>query len=316
MRHKLPLVSVVIPTHNRKEKLVRLVNSILESNYPKDRLEIIVVDDASTDGTYEEIRMRFQGVKILRNEKELFLSGSRNVGIENAKGEYIFLIDDDNVVDRNCILELVKTMMNYSSVGIVGPIMYYYQQPSRVWCAGIKRGMVTSLTTFIGRDEIDKGQFSELIESEDFPNAFMIKKEVIERIGLFDEENFVIHYDEADFGRRVKKAGYRIVCNPRAKVWHDVPLPEQLKDKTRFFHVHDSTRAYYAARNRIIFHKKHSKWWQFLFFVLTFNWLFTMYYLKVILLECRKPFSERLKITRAYLRGFLQGLKWKGLDNL
>ena len=316
MKERKPLVSVIIPTYNRKEKLVRLLESIFRSNFPIDNLEVIVVDDASTDGTYERIQGGFPNVRVIRNSRELFLAGSRNVGIRNASGRYLFLIDDDNVVGEDCIKELVRVFELDDSVGVVAPIMYYFKQPSRVWCAGIKRGKVTSLTTFIGRDEIDKGQFSELIESEDFPNAFMVKKEVVERIGLFDEENFVIHYDEADFGRRVKKAGYRIVCNPRAKVWHDVPLPEQLKDKTRFFHVHDSTRAYYAARNRIIFHKKHSKWWQFLFFVLTFNWLFTMYYLKVILLECRKPFSERLKITRAYLRGFLQGLKWKKLDNL
>lgn len=303
-----PLVSVVIPTHNRKSKLIRLIKSILKSNYPTGKLEIIVVDDASTDGTYEEIKRKFPNVKAIRNEKELYLAGSRNVGIRNAKGKYIFLIDDDNIVDRNCILELVKTMEKDPKIGIIAPIMYYFFQPKLVWCAGIKRNMITSLTTFVGRNEIDNGQFNELIESSDFPNAFMIRKEIIKRVGPFDDFNFPIHYDEADFGERVRRAGYKVVCNPKAKVWHDIPLPENVKDKARFFHVHNEFRAYYSGRNRIIFHKKYSKWWQFLFFILIFNCMISLYY-SIIILRCPKSFNEKLKIIKAYWKGSLTALR-------
>ena len=90
-----PLVSVVIPTHNRKEKLARLIKSILESDYPKDKLEIIVVDDASTDNTFEYIKKKYPQAKIIRNEEEKLLAESRNIGIKASKGKYIFLIDDD-----------------------------------------------------------------------------------------------------------------------------------------------------------------------------------------------------------------------------
>jgi GT2 family glycosyltransferase len=306
---KYPFVSVVIPTHNRKEKLVRLIRSVLNSNYPRKKLEIIVVDDASTDGTYEEIKKKFSSIKVIRNQKEMLVSGSRNIGIKNSRGEYIFLIDDDNVVDKHCIRELVKVMKSDSSIGIVGPLMYYLKQPKRIWCAGIRRNMIISLTFKIGADKIDKRQFNKLIYSDDFPNAFMIRKEVIEKVGLFDENNFPIHYDEADFGERVRKAGYRIVCNPKAKIWHDIPLPEEVEDKARLFHVHSEMRAYYAGRNRIIFHKKYSKWWQFLLFILIFNWLFTMYYLKIILFDSHFSISNRIKISKCYLRGVLCGIK-------
>ncbi len=305
-----PLVSVIIPTHNRKNKLIRLIDSILQSNYPKEKLEIIVVDDASTDGTYEEVRKKFPQIKVIRNEKELFLAGSRNIGIKNAVGEYIFLIDDDNVVDKNCIYELVMTLKSNNQIGIVAPLMYYLKQPNRVWCAGIRRNMVTSLTSKIYADVIDQGQFNGLIESVDVLNAFMVKREVVEKVGIFNDRDFPIHYDEADYGERVRRAGYRIVFNPKAKVWHDVPLPEDIKDKARLFHCHNELRAYYCGRNRIIFHKKYSKWWQFLVFISIFNWLFTLYYLRVILLGSKKPFKERLKIAKTYLKGVVEGMKW------
>jgi len=304
-----PLVSVVIPTHNRKESLIRLIESIFNGSYPNDRLEIIVVDDASTDGTYEEIKKRYPQIRIIRNQREMLISGSRNLGIKNARGDYVFLVDDDNVIDRKCILELVKTMEEKSDppIGVVAPIMYYYKQPNRVWCAGVKRSMITSLTTRIGQDEIDNGHFTKIIESRDFPNAFMIRREIIEKVGLFDENAFPIHYDEADFMERVRQSRYRVVCNPKAKVWHDIPLPEDVKDKARSLHVHSEMRAFYAGRNRIIFHKRYSKWWQFLIFILIFNWLIALYYLRIILLGSRKPLKDRLKIAKAYLKGVIKG---------
>ena len=66
-----PLVSIVIPTRNRKNKLIRLLASIMRSSYPADRLEVIVIDDASTDGTYHVVRKEFPKVKLLRNETVL-----------------------------------------------------------------------------------------------------------------------------------------------------------------------------------------------------------------------------------------------------
>ena len=301
-----PLVSVVIPTHNRKEKLIRLINSILQSDYPKDKTEIIVADDVSTDGTYKEVREDFPEVRIIRNEVELLLAGSRNVGLKNAKGDYIFLIDDDNIVAPNTITVLIKTVTSNTNppIGIVAPIMYYLKQPDRVWCAGIKRGMITSLTKYIGRDEIDKGQFKKLMESEDFPNSFLIKKEVIKTTGLFDEKTFPIHYDEADFGERVRKAGYKVVCDPKAKVWHDIPSPKS-KNFNRKFHLTNDMRAYYAGRNRILFHKKYNSFIQSLVFFPIFMPLITLYYLYGILMSNSK---DKLKIAKAYLRGTYEGM--------
>jgi|Deesub1362A_J573_1020465.scaffolds.fasta_scaffold00662_15 hypothetical protein len=306
-----PLVSVVIPTYNRKEKLIRLINSIFNSDYPKERLEIIVVDDESTDGTYEEVKKNFPEIKIVRNDKKKFLAGSRNVGIKNSNGKYIFLIDDDNIVDKSCIFQLVKILEIYPKIGVIAPVMYYYKQPNRIWCAGVRRNMITSLTKKIGAEKIVNIPFKDLIESVDILNAFMIRREVIDIVGPFNEKDFPIHYDEADYGEKVRRAGYKIIFNPKAKVWHDIPLPEEEKDKARLFHCHNEYRAYYCGRNRIIFHKKYSKLWQFFFFIFIFNWLFALYYLRVILFGSKKPLRERLKIAMSYLNGIWSGLKWK-----
>lgn len=81
---------------------------------------------------------------------------------------------------------------------------------------------------------IDKEE-KEPHDSEDFPNAFIIRREVFSRIGLFNSTLFPIHYDEADFCQRVIKAGYKIMVVPSARVWHDIPPPE--RDKIYSLHI-------------------------------------------------------------------------------
>ncbi len=295
-----PLVSVVIPTHNRKQKLFRLIEGVRQSDYPN--VEIVVVDDFSTDGTFDAVRLAFPDVKIIRNQSNLLLAGSRNVGIEGSSGSLLFLVDDDNVMAKDTISELAASFDD-SRMGLAAPVMYYLSSPERIWCAGVVRNMSTSRTILVGKDTSLK--FNGLIRSDDCPNAFMLRREVIEKVGLFDKATFPIHYDEADFGERVRKAGYRVFFVPSSKVWHDIPLPEEEKDKSRLFHVHNEYRAFYASRNRILFHKKYSSRLQFIVFMLFFNWLFTGYYLSVILFNSRKSILSRLSIAGSYCRGIL-----------
>nr|WP_084684308.1 glycosyltransferase family 2 protein [Thermococcus litoralis] len=242
------------------------------------------------------------------NKEEKFLAESRNIGIKNSNGDYVFVIDDDNVVDKKCITELVNFLENNPDVGIAGPIMYYYKDPQRIWCAGIKRNYYTSITKFIGRDEIDNGQFLKPFPSEDFPNSFMVRRDVINKIGYFDSRNFPIHYDEADFCKRAWLAGYQIYTVPKAKVWHDIPFRKEIKEKGRYFHVHNEMRAYYTGRNRILFHRKYSGLHQFLIFLIVFNPIITIYYLGIILLGLNEPISKRITILRRYLKGIIDGI--------
>src|SRR5690349_1884906 len=117
-----PLVSIVIPTYNRKKSTERLIKSLLKSTY--DNLEIIVIDDASKDDTLVYLKSKFRNnkkIKIFRNEKNLFAAASKNEGQKRTKGKFIMFIDDDNVVDREMISELVKAFEKFSEVGEVAP---------------------------------------------------------------------------------------------------------------------------------------------------------------------------------------------------
>lgn len=308
-----PLVTVVIPTYNRKNNLKLLIESILQSDYPQDKLEIIVVDDASNDGTPEEIAKLFPNVKIIVNKKERLLAACRNIGILNAKGDLIFLLDDDNVLASSTIKELARVLVSDKRIGIVGPIMYYYRDPKRIWCAGIKRNHLTTVTTVVGRDHLDFGRFKNAQESEDFPNAFMIRKSVFRQIGLFAEDYFPIHYDESDFCERARNAGYKVLMVPTAKIWHDVPL--QQSDTCRTLKLHTPLRAYYTSRSRIIFTKRYSRPTRFVLFSMLFLPLFTCFHIYSIF-RSTYTVPRKLKLVSSYLKGVFDGLATKGLGQI
>lgn len=304
------VVSVVIPTYNRKEKVSRLIRSVLDSTYKQ--LEIILVDDNSPDETCKHVRENFDNIenlRVIKNENNLLLAGSRNRGIREAKGDLIFLLDDDNVVSCDCIENLVAFMKNNRDVGIAGPIIHYLAEPNRIKFAGCSRNYYTSITNVIGKDEIDNGQFKSPIYTEDIPNSFIVRKEVFEEIGLFDENSFPIHYDEADLGKRCRESGYRVCIYPEAQVFHDEKTPQKNEDKASRFRVDNPTQAYFVARNRIIFHRKYSRFLQFLLFTLIFNWIIALFYLKLILID--NPFSlrKKLKIAEKYVKGIIDGYK-------
>lgn len=297
------LVSIVIPTHDRIKKLIRLLTSVKNNSYTD--LEIIVVDDDSKDETYEIVKRRFPTVKVIRNETEHLVSGCRNIGMNHSVGEFIFVLDDDNVLDKECISNLVKVLSFHPDVGVVAPLMYYYNEPNVIWCAGIKRNMVTSRTLTVGNGEKDEKQFNRLVESDDFPNAFMFRRKASKDKNIyFDESNFPIVYEESDFISRIKDHKWKVVLVPNARIWHDV-------SKDLFFMGrYTNLKAYYLARNRILFHKKYSCTRDFLIFRTIFLPLFSFTYIALVLQHwlVRGKCLSSLKVSNWYIRGIVDGL--------
>jgi hypothetical protein len=297
------LVSVVIPTHNRLKQLERLIISVEKSVFPK--IEIVIVDDASTDGTWEHIKTKFPNAKIIRNEEKRLVSACRNIGINNSNGDFIFLVDDDNVIDEHCISNLVEMFLSHETVGVVAPIMYYYSHPKTVWCAGIKRNLISSRTTTIGNGKNDEGQFKIPIESDDFPNAFMVRSEIMKSEGvLFGEKYFPWMYEESDFCYRVRENGWKVVLVPEAKIWHDVPK------ELFFMGRYTNLKAYYLGRNRIIFHKKYSKSYEFLIFKTIFLPIFTLAYISLVFQHwfLRRKFRLSIENSESYIKGITDGI--------
>jgi GT2 family glycosyltransferase len=295
----VPLVSVVIPTHNRKSVVTRCVESVLRSNY--GHFEVVVVDDGSIDGTFDHLSKLFPSIILIRCEHRGLVSAARNIGCKRGKGELVFFVDDDNVIHPNAITELVKAVSGNANVGIAGPIMYYLRDPEHVWCSGTSRNYLTSTTRF---STSNPNGSTDCYPTEDIPNAFMVRRSVFSDAGYFDAETFAQHMEEADFCRRAAKKGYQVIMVPRAMIWHDVPVRSWPYRGTRSLHISDSERAYYVARNRILFMRKYAGVWRFIAFTVVFLPPIALTYITMILKESGLG-DRRAAFAESYVRGLI-----------
>jgi GT2 family glycosyltransferase len=285
---KKGLVSVIIPTRNRTEKLSRCLASVFASNY--EALEVIVVDDASQEPVEQALGQRFPKVRFIRNERRRMLSCSRNAGAEASSGEYLFFLDDDNVLDPAAIGELVGAFRASNRVGVTCPIIYYLAEPNRVWTSYILRGR---LPGFYGlRTEIPE----TTVQTFSFHNSFMVRTAVFSEIGSFDCENFPIRFSEVDFAHRLHSKGYEAVVTPRAKDWHD--LGWALANI-------DSARAYYTERNRMIVLKRYFPKRDFDFYCVCILPFIGAYYLVHHALSSS---DGGMRAAASFLRGVASGL--------
>ena len=293
-------ISIVIPTHNRKEKLVRLIQTVLDSDYGNDKLEIVVIDDASTDGTLEFISAAFPRVRVVRNVNERWVSSCRNTGARNSSNDFILFLDDDNIIKKNMISELVKGMEMLPHAGVIGPVGVYYKTDV-IWSAGSFHNMLTGKTNspFAGRPirEIEGYQYFEV---DDIPNCMLVRKDIMfSRSVFFNEHSFPIHMEESDFCARIRQLGYQIVIWPKAITWHD------LRSDT-IPGMDGGTRSYYFCRNKLLFHRKYSNKLTFSLFVIFFIWLDVL--LRISLIVTIEDRDRRVLILRSLLSGILSGL--------
>lgn len=301
MQSKKIVISVIVTSFNRKKMVSRCLRSIFASTFPVK--EIIVVDNASTDGSADFLSKKFESkIKIIRSSKNLLAGGGRNLGSKNAKGELLLFIDSDNVIDKNMVKNLVKTSIAYPCAGLIGPIMHYYSHKEIIWWAGSDINLWTSKTTYQGIGQKNKDKYYGTFEVGHIPNVFMISKKIFLESRGFDTNGFPMHYEESDLAERIKNLGYSALCNTEAISYHDTPMTQKSESGAGLA-LNDSKRAYYNFRNRIVFMKKYGK--SYPLFVLLFLPFFTTVYLLLLFR------IKRQDLIKYFLLGIKDGLIYK-----
>jgi GT2 family glycosyltransferase len=247
------ILSIVIPTHNRKDKLMRLIQSVLDSDFPPEKYEIIIVDNNSNDGTFDEVARKFPRVFVIKSEVNTYSGGARNIGLQNAIGKYVYFLDDDNVLDKECLSRLVKVFESYPRFGIVAPMMFYYEEPMKIWCAGGKLSSLAIPWHYLQDQDSTNMKLEPLLTGMDyFPNAYCVRRSIFDKNIIHDVFNFPHNWCEQDFALRVKALGYDAVTVTSAKTYHDLG-----GTKARRITRTGADTTYDQARSRIIFRKKY-----------------------------------------------------------
>lgn len=223
---ELPKVAIIMLNWNQYEDTVECLRSVYGMDYP--HFMVILLDNGSSDGSGERIERLFPQVDMLRSEVNLGFDGGNNLGIMRALNrgcDYVFLLNNDTVVDPGMLGELVEAALRDPRIGIAGPKIYYFDEPDIIWWAGCRLNISPNgMFSFSqeGNGQEDTGQFDEEVDIDGAVGcAALIRRDVIENVGLFDERFFIYH-EEHDYALRAISCGYRIVFAPRARLWHKV----------------------------------------------------------------------------------------------
>lgn len=222
--NEFPRVAIIVLTWNGKSDTLGCLRSLRDVTYPN--FWTIVVDNASSDGTVDAVRKDFPDVQVLVNGSNLRFSGGNNVGIFSAcqsGAEYVLLLNNDTLVEPGFLEHLVRAAQE-TGAGFVGPKIYYASDRRRFWYAGGRIEWWKGWISHVGVREEDHGQFDVRTDTDYVTGCCVLaSREVVERVGVLDE-SYYIYGEDADWSIRGTRAGYRVIYEPLAVIYHKVSV--------------------------------------------------------------------------------------------
>ncbi|MCJ7633022.1 glycosyltransferase family 2 protein [Candidatus Bathyarchaeota archaeon] len=268
-----PRVFIVVLNWNAWLDTLECLESLQEIDYPN--YEIIIVDNGSTDKSVEQIKNYILQVDkqsqtsrgrctLITNDTNLGFAGGNNIGIKYSREKlgfrrehgasvgYVLLLNNDTVVGKDFLKRLIWAGKNDKAIGLLGPKIYFHNDPNRIFFAGGRLNKLLTRGTHKGygeselsRDITNKESMRSLdYEEVDYVTGccLLIKGEVIEKIGLLPEEYF-LYYEDVEWNLKAQKAGYKTVLVPEARIWHKV---SQSTKEGSFLYL------YYLFRNGLL----------------------------------------------------------------
>lgn len=247
-----PKVSAVTVNWNSLKVTIECLESLQKVNYPN--FEVIVVDNASTDGSAEKIEELFPEMTLIKSEKNYGWGGGTNVGLKYAMesgSDYIWLLNNDLVVEPDALGKLVAAAERTNEAVLVSPILYFYSTRTRIQHCGSE----FDWKNYVVRNISDLGEIASINEKDFWTwcTAVLVKREVVEKVGYFDEKYF-IYFDDLDYSARAMSAGCRHKLESSAKVYHRSHSADVGGIRSHPLHYF-----YYMTRNEYWFWKERAK---------------------------------------------------------
>ena len=258
----MKLVSIITVNYNQAAVTEALLNSIQnQNNY--EALEVIVVDNGSKENRVDSWRRQYPQFSFIRSDINLGFAGGNNLGIRQAKGDYLFLINNDTEVTTSLIGTLVDTMNQHPMVGIISPKIRYYNQPEMIQYVGFTpMNYYTARNNCIGQFETDKGQYDHMCGATGFAHgaAMMVRREALAKAGPM-AENYFLYYEEMDWCDHIRRTGYQVWVNTDALIYHKESVSVGARSAMKEF---------FMNRNRILFIRRNCSGLTIIFFMAYF----------------------------------------------
>ena len=245
--HRECELSIITINYNGLKDTCELIDTLpLED----ESIEVIVVDNASKEDEATEIEQRYPQIKVIRSQENLGFAGGNNLGIQAAKGKYLFFINNDTILSHHTsdFSHLINRLESSPKIGAVSPKIKFSWGDNPIQFAGYTPlSSITMRNRTIGYGETDNGQYDTAHPTPYAHGAaMMIKREVIEKAGLMPECYF-LYYEELDWSMMIRRAGYDIWYEPACTIFH--------KESQTTGH-NSPLRTSYMTRNRLLFVKR------------------------------------------------------------
>lgn len=248
--NKKTLISFITISYNGFDDTCELIDS-LQKNIKSVSFEIIVIDNASLKNEALCLQKKYPSITAIRSDKNLGFAGGNNLGIQSAKGNYLFFINNDTYFVDDKIINLISYMEEKPEIGGVSPKIKYAFPPFNIQYAGFTQ--LTSIT--IRNDTIGNGQAEQILFNQKNKTpylhgaAMLIKKKVIKDVGLMPEVYF-LYYEEIDWSTQITNKGYELWYIPELTVYHKESQSTGVKSQLRIYYM-TRNRLLYAWRNRV-----------------------------------------------------------------
>jgi len=288
----MPLVSIITVNFNQPKATIELLKS-LEAHYPGPDIEIILVDNGSHMNDKGHFTDYLDRISYVRSEVNLGFAGGNNLGIQQARGEFLFLINNDTEVTEGLIETLVKTMQENAHVGIISPKINYFDDKSVIQYAGFtSMNYLTCRNKCVGQFETDTGQYHASPHMTGYVHgaAMMIKKEALKKAGMMSE-NFFLYYEEMDWCDQIRRAGFEIWIEPNVTIYHKESLSVG---------KNSALKEYFMNRNRILFIRRNALPYQ--------RYIFYLFFITVVV--PRNIFNYLKDGNIGFIKVLFKAIKW------
>lgn len=252
-------VSIIILNWNRKDDTLECLKSLKGLVVKGFELEIIVVDNASTDDSLDSLR-KIKNIKLIENKKNLGFAEGNNEGIKYAlknRSDYVMILNNDTEVHENLVKELFDTAQKHPDGGAFSPMIYFakgyefhkdrYKKKDLgkvIWSAGGEIDWNNVYGINRGVDEVDMGQYKNVEEIKFATGACVLySSKALRRKGMFDPKYFM-YYEDVELSVRLSRARFKIYYVPKAKLWHKVAQSSG---------IGSGLNDYFISRNRMLF---------------------------------------------------------------
>lgn len=286
-----PLISIITLNYNQAAVTLDFLESAKKLHYTN--FEILVCDMASAEDATAIIKPeKYPNTQLLLSDKNLGFAAGNNWGMRQAKGDYYFIVNNDTVMTPDLLNKLLQPFLEDEKIGVTTPKILYYDHPDTIQYAGFNpMNKYTGRTSIIGEKEKDQGQYNSSRETSGSHGCSMlVKKEVAEKTGMFPEK-FFLYYEEWDWSARIINAGYKIWYTGDASIYHKESVSVGKSNPMK---------VYYHSRNRILYMRRNTNWYQFAIFALFFTFFSLPKSLVKFLIN--RQFKQ--------MRYFLKGAAW------